>query len=76
MSFVGLWDSFDSVNDYWLETRNLLETFMHFTKEKSEIDAQYAKKINKLASHTFFSIRKNTFAPVVEHLQKMLTQIV
>ena len=70
MSFIDLWDCFAEVRENWNENRQLLEAFLDVSKILIEIEKKHCEKLDKLCTHPFFKMGKNTLVPTIEKFQK------
>ena len=69
MSFLDLWDCFDDVRENWIQNRCLIESFLDLSKQRLKIEKSHCKKLEKVCSHQFFSLGKNTLVPALEKFQ-------
>lgn len=72
MSYTNLWDKFKEVRVHYRETRKIVDEFIVFLRDKSELDRTYARGLEKLTQSSFFELEKGTLDPGLAFLQQHL----
>lgn len=74
MSYLGLWDRFMDVRDFWAENRKLLDDFSSFLKDKAELDRYYGKGLERLGKLPLFEKVFGTVAPAFQGIKLYYTE--
>ena len=74
MSYLGLWDKFIDVRDFWAENRKTIDDFATFLKEKADLDRVYGKGLEKLGKLPLFDRSFGTISPAFQGLRTFYSE--